>query len=149
MISPIGNSERLLSPLERRTMFSRKVFCGATSPLRPPAITAGHALQCVPWPVNMKYPHTSPVSLSSTCRCRIQWCVDPGLSSRTPLSSTPLILHHRLNLRNSAIYWCTCEAAGVPMWINRWRWFAIRWLEFALRNNIHYLSNLLTPSAGG
>lgn len=48
MISPIGNSERLLSPLERRTMFSRKVFCGATSPLRPPAIPAPHAVwdQC-------------------------------------------------------------------------------------------------------
>lgn len=26
------------SPLERRTMFSRKVFCGATSPLLPPCI---------------------------------------------------------------------------------------------------------------
>ena len=26
------------SPLERRTMFSRKVFCGATSPLFPPGI---------------------------------------------------------------------------------------------------------------
>lgn len=26
------------SPLERRTMFSRKVFCGATSPLLPPGI---------------------------------------------------------------------------------------------------------------
>lgn len=25
-------------PLERRTMFSRKVFCGATSPLFPPGI---------------------------------------------------------------------------------------------------------------
>lgn len=30
--------QRADSPLERRTMFSRKVFCGATSPLFPPGI---------------------------------------------------------------------------------------------------------------
>lgn len=31
-------------PLDRLTIFSRKVFWGATSPLRPPAITAAHAV---------------------------------------------------------------------------------------------------------
>lgn len=48
IISPIRNCERLFSPLERRTIFSRKVFWGATSPLRPPAIPTPHAVwdQC-------------------------------------------------------------------------------------------------------
>ncbi|KAA0711169.1 Phospholipase B1, membrane-associated [Triplophysa tibetana] len=63
-------------------MFSKKVFCGATSPLRPPAITAGHALQREPGPVSMKYPQTSQV-LSGSLFC----------TKSSPSPSTPISVH--------------------------------------------------------